>query len=878
MRFVLATILLVATIAAAEPPSPAQLDELVRQLGDKRFTVREQATKKLWQLGPGVETALKAAAKDADVEVAMRAKSLLDKFTWGIFFDTPQAVVTEIEHFRDGDSDARRRAAIALAELGPPGVQALGRLRAKIDTDEQRAALNEALALAAIRAVPPLLKERKFDELQALLESCLDRKADEAAANYAALLLLRGKLPEQLARWQADYAAVPSPRIAEILVALHRASGDLAAARKLAAVRADLLDGILWEQGDWAELARRPIDRDAEAADRRQPAVERATRARYFRLAGDTAGADAQIDKLREIADPAEEWTVTKGLLLNERVAESLERLTKSDHWREAAFDLLVAQMRYREAFALAEKIGVDGDSERSARFAIKRARALYLIGERDQASQTFTAARAKLQAGGETEVTAEMVQTQMRLGLRDAARESAALFLAVAGRQSPDSPQESMRRVLEAAFPKKGVEASIWWAHLRQRFANEDEPATMRRLISLIEPGDAKAADPGDLVKSLLAGVNADDAYAAVAARLAAATAYETAGQWNRAVEHLTEAAKRASEAKVHALHPAIRLGDLHAGRQNFREAADAYRQAAVREPNEPLPLYLCGWALGRAGQAAESAAVLDDARLLSLGDVRKRAVVAEELAKRDLTDLARRERELVVLLGWRRAWASGSLLSFQARDAGARKDFARAADGYERLIASLLASDFSFVENSAYLTVPATAHAYRARAALAAGKFDAVRAEADACLNLTPGNLDLAILLIPELTRNGRSADADALYARAAGPYAELCKDHPTSAFAHNSAAWLAAVCRRDLDAALDHARKATTLAPAHAGYRDTLAEVHFQRGDRAKAIELIRECQKLEPKNNYFGKQLRRFESGDPGAPPPPETDDE
>jgi tetratricopeptide (TPR) repeat protein len=162
------------------------------------------------------------------------------------------------------------------------------------------------------------------------------------------------------------------------------------------------------------------------------------------------------------------------------------------------------------------------------------------------------------------------------------------------------------------------------------------------------------------------------------------------------------------------------------------------------------------------------------------------------------------------------------------------------------------------------------------QARAALAAGKLEAVRSEAEACLALTPGNLDLAILLVPELAKRGRTEDADTVYSRAAKAYADLCQSHPQSAFAHNSAAWLAACCRRDLASAQTHAEKAMALAPKFAGYRDTLAEVHFQRGDRAKAIALMKECQRMEPKNQYFVKQMQRFEAGDPSVPPPPENE--
>ena len=62
-------------------------------------------------------------------------------------------------------------------------------------------------------------------------------------------------------------------------------------------------------------------------------------------------------------------------------------------------------------------------------------------------------------------------------------------------------------------------------------------------------------------------------------------------------------------------------------------------------------------------------------------------------------------------------------------------------------------------------------------------------------------------------------------------------MSKDYPDSAYAHNSAAWVMANCRRDLDAALKHAEKAVKVEPKSAGYIDTLAEVTFRRGDRDK-----------------------------------------
>src|SRR5205807_1085485 len=97
---------------------------------------------------------------------------------------------------------------------------------------------------------------------------------------------------------------------------------------------------------------------------------------------------------------------------------------------------------------------------------------------------------------------------------------------------------------------------------------------------------------------------------------------------------------------------------------------------------------------------------------------------------------------------------------------------------------------------------------------------------------------------------------------------------RDYPQSATNHNTLAWLGALCRRHLDAAEEHANTAVKLTPDNAGYLDTLAEVNFQRGNAARAKELMQRCVELEPKNDYFRKQLKRIEAGDPRAEVPDE----
>ncbi len=177
-------------------------------------------------------------------------------------------------------------------------------------------------------------------------------------------------------------------------------------------------------------------------------------------------------------------------------------------------------------------------------------------------------------------------------------------------------------------------------------------------------------------------------------------------------------------------------------------------------------------------------------------------------------------------------------------------------------------------FVESPAYVGVPHFVHRLRAAGFLAAGKLEETRKEIDQSVSLLPGNPDLATQLVPELDKAGHKKDADTLFERFRSFKEKLCKDYPDSAGLHNSMAWMCATCRRDLDNAQKHAEKAVALEPSLPGYRDTLAEVLFQRGQKEKAIAEMKKCLELDPKRVYFQKQLKRIEAGDPKTPVPVE----
>jgi tetratricopeptide (TPR) repeat protein len=264
-----------------------------------------------------------------------------------------------------------------------------------------------------------------------------------------------------------------------------------------------------------------------------------------------------------------------------------------------------------------------------------------------------------------------------------------------------------------------------------------------------------------------------------------------------------------------------------------------------------------------------------MDLAHLVPLANEDNRYLLAEALQKRGLKEAARRERELFLRLGEFTSWYIDEAVRLEANDALVRKDYLKAADGYERFILSCLRPSTGMVEIESYLLVPRFIHHHRARGHLAAGRLDEAVREARLALEAMPGSLDVAIDLAPELDRRGRKQDADELFQSVFEVEEEICRDFPKSAHHHNAAAWLGATCRRELDRSSAHAEEAVRLAPENPSYLDTLAELHFQRGAADKAIALMKKCLEIAPKRRYYQEQMKRFEAGDPKVPVPDEN---
>jgi hypothetical protein len=873
---------------APAKPTAEQIARWIRQLGDNSFAVREDASKKLWAAGQAAEAALEEALKSDDVEVVRRARDILNKFKTGIYPDTPAEIVALIQAYPSADAGERRDIVQKLLRAGTDGLQAILKMAQSESDPNKRRDLMRLLSQKLPAALPSVLAGDRFEKFDALLE--LAHESEFVSHNhYTAYWLMRGRLDERIARVRARLDKDPArKRLAETLVYLFRARGDLTAARQSAekTERPDLVEGILYESADWKALAGHP---DVATA---QGEIEKwGFRAAYARLAGDGKALDSALAPLVKLAglekrseSEEEAFAGAKALLLNDRPAEGLVLLDKIPSRHPVLFEILCARLEYRKAMELADKPR-PAESKEHQDLQILKARTLHVLGEKDKARELFNQLAGQIKPDVDPEWAGNLLEAEYRVGLKDLAFE---LCVRALTDSLPEGAKFQTPEIyLGKVFPDRANAAAVWWRYLRQKYKDETAAAVLKRLRDLLD-GKAKAGTVKAWVEEADRLLPVVPNLSIALQRQALADAASAAGLQDLARSLLEKA--DSSEAL-------LRLGDLLAERKQWAAAAEQYRQAWQKEladdkslPNppqlrspptgrsyNPLSLYLAGHALVRAGRRKEGEKLIEQSHGVLLGDCGGRYAFARALAERGHKEASHREADLLARVSDPNSYYSGSALRLLALAAAVRKDYGKAAEGNEQSMLRCLRADTNFVAPGAFAVVPAQIHQLRARALLAAGKDAEADKQIELALLVSPVNADLAIALVPELERRGRKKEADALFERCFGVLEKLCQDYPRCGWAHNSAAWLSACCRRNLDAALRHAQRAVELAPNNAGYLDTLAEVQFQRGDKEQAVALQKRVIELNPNRPYFRKQLRRLEAGDPAAERPPEDEE-
>ena len=111
--------------------------------------------------------------------------------------------------------------------------------------------------------------------------------------------------------------------------------------------------------------------------------------------------------------------------------------------------------------------------------------------------------------------------------------------------------------------------------------------------------------------------------------------------------------------------------------------------------------------------------------------------------------------------------------------------------------------------------------------------------------CVDKSVGGGSLAEVFFPALREAGYKDIHDESFEKIKGVFEDVLKKYPKSANTYNSYAWLAARACKNLAKAKEHSKLSLKLEPHNPNYIDTLAEISFANGNRAKAVELSKEA---------------------------------
>jgi tetratricopeptide (TPR) repeat protein len=903
-----------AVAVADDPPEPKPptTEELVADLGDPVFGVREKAQRELWQRGKAAVPALERAAKGSDPEAARRAKELLDKFAWGILPDASPEVLKLVREFRSGDpnpernTEVRKRAITELLKKGRTGASVVGAILKK-DLSDARAQLTATVTAVVRHEVPLLLAAGKTADADDLIALHATGTTPGGAGDYASYHTLRGDLPAAITSAEALFeSGHKTKEVRLLLVHLYRAAGQWEKAREFAADLPPREDGasyketLLEDENDWVALANLPPDRDFNHAS--------AVRFTLLRLSGRADKLDAEVKKLRadaeELSAPNDVLDATVALLSNHRAEAATELLLEKKKNLALLSEILIARMRYKEALDLigsgkTEKEAISADERRD--FNLRRARVLVLTGHPDDAVQLFASVADALVHSDQkrvltfTPAARALVRTELRLGLRDLACEHAALF-ADAMREGGSVIGAQGESPYELLLPNDPIAAETLFGVLRANKVPGDEPGpTMLRVRELLTgtAGNAAVDQAVTLLRESAAGLAPGVAnllkarrYFALAQVCRAAKRGDVAEAAFKVAAELTASAEDAADAGgarswvYGAPDPArvwIEWGEFLTDSGRYRDAAAVFEAGWKLYPDQPLPLFLSGQALVKAGAAKGGGQRIELAHWVSLGNEKLRGRFLDELVRRGESKAIRREVALILKACWSHDHFFGNVMNQCARGSALVGDFATAEMcGQRSLLVVLRHPGVYFVDTAGYLNVPHDLLVFHARALLKANKVNEAMAAARAVLAVTPGHLELVTGVVPELDRHGRKKEADELFDLAWGAYQKILTDYPNSPSARHALATLAGHCQRKLDDGLKYAKAAVASDPGSPAYREALAEVYFRRSARDEAVKIAQKLVDEQPRNALYRRQLARYHSAPFDSPWPYTTE--
>lgn len=845
-----------------------QIKKWIEELGDGDFKTRETAHKNLWKAGSDAEEQLKAALKAEDAEIRKRSLELLEKFKWGIYHDSPIAIVDLINAYQAGNLQEKEKSIAKLIEMGGQGVKSAIKI---INAEEQEEVRNSVLSYASKvvnKVVPYLIEKNEFKFLDQVLQMMLENRAEGVFSNYAVYSLLTSSTDKSINLLSKN----KSPKVTEeinneILAYLHRSKGNGEDAIKFAKAskNPELYTQLLLEGSKWKNV----LETDHFPDDLLLGKL--GYKIAMHRLANDRAQFDKECKNLAEIADELsgkdknivesteQLFQAAKIALLNYKLPEGLDYLLKNKK-RMMMVELYASRFEFEKIKSLVSE-AKSQNSKDAPSLEIYWAKLLHGLGEKEQAIKIMDHYSSRLADNAEGDWPLKLVNTWVLLKKKDRAFEDASRYL------QKMEHREASGRMLNKIFG----DDSEYYDPLFRYYFKKNNNETARNVIAKLNDLHEKKIDPKEVEKLVddfldhASTVTSEESLSLKNSSYAILKKYGLTEKLKGLVE------KFGSESGL------VFLGDLYAENKDWVRARDAYKLAWEKEKSKPLIAFLISKMEEKMGDKTQSSKWGDLANWIPLGNDQVRLEYAYALGKRSFSDEAYFQFDLISKTGEPGSYAVGASSRALAGRLIEKKRFEKAADGFELAMLRCMTPFVSFTQSQAYLNVPSLIARLRCRSAIENSDFDKAGLFASMANDLQPGEVELPILVYQPLVAKGQKKLADNLFETAKKTIQKVVDDYPNCAWAHNSAAWLSACCKTDLNWGLRHAEAAVKLDGKSAAHLDTLAEVLFQLNRQKEAVEAQTKAVALEPTKLYYKKQLKRIQNGDNSADRPEENDE-
>lgn len=907
-----------ADLAEANSPDSSidrasKIAAIEAEMRSGNFDQRQAVMMRLWADHGTYRDWVENAVHDPDVEVARRAKWVLDRWRRGLLPGTPREITDRIESV-DGPEAIENLLNAGLFEGALVAIdEVIGGATSPAIIDRAESAIRRRFPFY-IRVAD----ER--NQLPALI-SLLERLAMDAtmSRSFHQLSLLAGhEQPSDLMTGAARLTAAQKQRLAIILRA---ANNELGKATQLAEKNSDpeLLRVCRMLSGDWQILAREQLSAARSqppdsvdwyrhwmyamvAASRcdelsiREQAFQRLSESRGIekdadakdqvnRLRWQTLAIHGEMDAAIKILKPLRNKDAAELLAQGSRFTEAFEALGMD--WRD-----LDSQMRELiDDTVSAERSFIAGqipDTTPQLARLLAAIRLLVSTGRDDLAFQSLKnvvnhpSLRAQEEA---TTLRSDIMRVLWRINRTDWIHE----FL-VGPKDKSLSGQSQF--ILSMAFDAKVETVAVLIDAMGQlnpasTFAQRVRD-TVKFLGGTVPVWFNPKNDFNRLYQALLESRNASRNLTrndpvrvrlTVAPRLSTdiARLFELHGQSDLALKTITELSTKYDdiEAKLKLAELELDSGSVQAARQMFKSiwnSLDAAGQNISRLNQADSDALIAMKAIfGEANAATrlgdiEGAADLNRQIKMMLCTPSSTLLnsFAEYLVERGMNEMA----EIIL----------APLLSLAAFGATEGVEFYTIAHNYDSAVAmtkpaeAAAALDLAIagtVESTsfypaAYVSVPSYTHRRKIRAAVENRDEPEARKEVEKLLRLDPVDIDFGEKVLGPMRKNGMTDLANEVLEKMYQAGNSHLEKFPLDVGMANNLAWVLSLSDYRLDESLRFSKNAVFYEPDSTVYRDTLAEVLFRLKRKDEAIAIEKACLLDDPSEWHVHEQIRRFES--------------